>query len=85
VDECKTLPPASSPTTASTPKNMPVTMGAVMTSAAGGTISRRLASVEILMHRAWSGGPCPGVPQDTAFAVFQGTSNGGQRCANLRP
>jgi len=25
------------------------------------------------------------VGHETYFAVFQGTSNGGQRCANLRP
>mmetsp|Transcript_7198 Transcript_7198/g.19780 ORF Transcript_7198/g.19780 Transcript_7198/m.19780 type:complete len:260 (-) Transcript_7198:1525-2304(-) len=56
------MPPARRPTTASTPKNIPVAMGAVMTRMAGGTISRRDASVEILMHLAWSGGPWPGVP-----------------------
>ena len=46
------MPPARRPTTASTPKNIPVRMGAVMTRMAGGTISRRDASVEILMHLA---------------------------------
>ena len=56
------MPPARRPTTASTPKNIPVAMGAVMTRMAGGTISRRDASVEILMHLAWSGGAWPGVP-----------------------
>mmetsp|Transcript_5806 Transcript_5806/g.19190 ORF Transcript_5806/g.19190 Transcript_5806/m.19190 type:complete len:336 (-) Transcript_5806:574-1581(-) len=59
-----TRPPARSPTTASTPKNTPVKIGAVITRMAGGTISRRLASVEILMHRSWSGGACPGVPSN---------------------
>jgi hypothetical protein len=48
--------------TACTPKKTPVMSGDKMTSTPGGTISRREASVEILMQRAWSGGPCPGVP-----------------------
>ena len=43
---------------------MPVAMGEVITRIAGGTISRREASVEILMHLAWSGGECPGVPSN---------------------
>mmetsp|Transcript_11980 Transcript_11980/g.51407 ORF Transcript_11980/g.51407 Transcript_11980/m.51407 type:complete len:315 (-) Transcript_11980:143-1087(-) len=64
-----TSPPASSPTTASTPKNMPVTMGEVITRIAGGTISRSDASVEILMQRAWSGGECPGAPSSSPGMV----------------
>ena len=45
-------PPASKPTTASTPNKVPVMIGAAMTRHAGGIISLKLASVEILMHLA---------------------------------
>mmetsp|Transcript_3243 Transcript_3243/g.10111 ORF Transcript_3243/g.10111 Transcript_3243/m.10111 type:complete len:288 (-) Transcript_3243:1611-2474(-) len=55
-------PPARRPATLCTPNSVPVTIGDRMTSRPGATISRRLASVEILMQRAWSGGPWPGVP-----------------------
>jgi hypothetical protein len=48
----ETSPPASNPMTASTPKNMPVAIGDVITRIAGGTISRRDASVLILIQRA---------------------------------
>mmetsp|Transcript_24695 Transcript_24695/g.80759 ORF Transcript_24695/g.80759 Transcript_24695/m.80759 type:complete len:215 (-) Transcript_24695:1797-2441(-) len=57
-----TRPPARRPVTACTPKMYPVKIGLTMTRRPGMTISRRLASVLMAMQRAWSGGPCPGVP-----------------------
>merc|ERR1719498_847467 len=43
-------------------RKMPKRRGQAMTRMAGGTISRREASVEMAMHLAWSGGAWPGVP-----------------------
>mmetsp|Transcript_4484 Transcript_4484/g.8293 ORF Transcript_4484/g.8293 Transcript_4484/m.8293 type:complete len:327 (+) Transcript_4484:1066-2046(+) len=57
-----TREPTNSPETASTPNRNPVRMGLSMTSSPGRIISLREASVEILMQRAWSGSPWPGVP-----------------------
>mmetsp|Transcript_55567 Transcript_55567/g.126327 ORF Transcript_55567/g.126327 Transcript_55567/m.126327 type:complete len:290 (+) Transcript_55567:2-871(+) len=45
-----TRPPVRRPNTAYTPKKVPATRGASITSAEGATISRSEASVEILMH-----------------------------------
>mmetsp|Transcript_40021 Transcript_40021/g.73920 ORF Transcript_40021/g.73920 Transcript_40021/m.73920 type:complete len:324 (+) Transcript_40021:319-1290(+) len=58
----ETMPPARRPQTELTPKRMPKMMGESMTRAPGRIISRREASVEILMQAAWSGGAWPGVP-----------------------
>mmetsp|Transcript_957 Transcript_957/g.3021 ORF Transcript_957/g.3021 Transcript_957/m.3021 type:complete len:255 (+) Transcript_957:490-1254(+) len=58
----ETSAPTRRPETACTPRSAPTRIGERITSMPGGTISLSDASVEILMHLAWSGGPWPGVP-----------------------
>jgi hypothetical protein len=64
-----TIAPVSSPYTALTPKNVPVSSGARMTSAPGASISLNAACVEIATQRAYSGRVCREYTGITVYAI----------------